>query len=739
MSFPGVTFLAAAGDNGSVNNQGDYPADSPNVVAVGGTSLTVDSAGNYANETVWHNSATSATGGGTSNFENQPIYQKNAEPTLTKRTTPDVAFDANPNTGAAVYDSFSAGGGLDSSSNIIQYGGTSLATPCWAGLVAIANQIRASQPIPEPSLTGATQTLPILYNIYGSSSYLQDFHDITSGGNGTFNAAAGYDEVSGIGTPAANNLVPALADVNQLLYMAPSGTNSFLLQASAGNLNLYNNNNLVASNPLSQTTSVFIAGAQNNSLAIDTTGLPANLAVTFDGGPGTLAHSLTIQNNSFTNESYTYTGANSGTIALDGLTVGFTHVTASANTTTGANFTFNLPSGAQATLQANGTANDATVIAGFFSSTYNNPTTALTVNTAGGSSVVNLAAMIANFTPATETLSGHAGDSFVVKSSAALPSTASMTLNSATLDLHGFNPVIDALAGNGTITDNVATASTLTIGFNNDGGNFAGAIQNGTGTVALTKVGSGTETLTGISTYTGATIVTSGALQVNGSLASSVTVQNLATLYGTGGTGPVSVQNGGALDTAADVSNLTTASLNLLSGSTFNIMLDDSVNYSRNTIASSGTVSLDGADLVLSGNLVPVDGQTFTLINNNGSQPVSGTFDGLPEGAVIPNFLGSDLSASITYVGGDGNDVVLYVGTASATTVTAVSASAANTVYGQGVTFTATVTVSSGTPAGNVEFYDATTSTDLGMPELWPRATLAPPPGLMPPRPRNYK
>src|SRR5262249_23216443 len=159
--------------------------------------------------------------------------------------------------------------------------------------IAIANQIRAGQPIPEPPLTGATQTLPTLYNLYSSPAYATTFHDVVTGGNGTYNAAVGYDEVTGVGTPIANHLLPALANVNPLVSPAPSGTNSFLLQAAGANLNLYDNGVLVASDPLTQITSVVIAGASNNSLTIDYTNLPANLAVSFDGGSGTGGHSLT--------------------------------------------------------------------------------------------------------------------------------------------------------------------------------------------------------------------------------------------------------------------------------------------------------------------------------------------------------------------------------------------------------------------------------------------------------------
>jgi hypothetical protein len=118
------------------------------------------------------------------------------------RTIPDVAFDADPNSGVAVYDSFTNG----TSTPWDQIGGTSLACPCWAALIAIADQgLNANG---EPTLDGPSQTLPDLYTLYKNKP--GDFHDITSGNNGSFSAGPGYDEVTGLGTPAANLLIPDL-------------------------------------------------------------------------------------------------------------------------------------------------------------------------------------------------------------------------------------------------------------------------------------------------------------------------------------------------------------------------------------------------------------------------------------------------------------------------------------------------------------------------------------------------
>jgi hypothetical protein len=187
----GVTFVAATGDQGS---PGYYPAYSPNVVAAGGTTLNLNGDSTYNSETAW-----SGSGGGTSQYETEPSYQEGVQ-TTGYRTIPDVAFDADPGTGVAVYDSYND---TDNSGPWVQVGGTSLASPAWAALIAIANQGRALNG--DGSLDGPTQTLPALY---ATSS--NDFHDITKGSNGGFNAGPGYDEVTGLGSPVANLLVPDL-------------------------------------------------------------------------------------------------------------------------------------------------------------------------------------------------------------------------------------------------------------------------------------------------------------------------------------------------------------------------------------------------------------------------------------------------------------------------------------------------------------------------------------------------
>lgn len=155
------------------------------MVGVGGTSLARNTDGSYKSETAW-----SGSGGGVSAVEPVPSYQPASQ---IWRGVPDVAFDADPNTGVAVYDSTSYYG----QKGWFQVGGTSFGSPAWAGLFALADQSRAS------ALTGGGVAL------YGVG--ISNYHDITSGSNGGYSATSGYDFVTGIGSPRANSLVPALS------------------------------------------------------------------------------------------------------------------------------------------------------------------------------------------------------------------------------------------------------------------------------------------------------------------------------------------------------------------------------------------------------------------------------------------------------------------------------------------------------------------------------------------------
>ena len=200
----GVTFVAAAGDTNAVS----WPAVSPNVLSVGGTSLSVTSNGVYLGESA------SNDGSGLSQFENEPSYQQLVQ-TSGRRSTPDVAYNADPNQGFAVYDSAGGGGWLS-------IGGTSAGAPQWAGLVAIADQGRALQG--QSSLDGPAQTLVNLYQMAHVSSATY-FNQV---GGSSFNLT------TGLGSPHAGQVVQALVSgstavvTNKSFFAAHSQTNSTL-------------------------------------------------------------------------------------------------------------------------------------------------------------------------------------------------------------------------------------------------------------------------------------------------------------------------------------------------------------------------------------------------------------------------------------------------------------------------------------------------------------------------------
>lgn len=210
----GVTFFAASGDSGA---PGIYPATSRNVVAVGGTSLSLGTAGE-AIERGW-----SGSGGGVSTQQPLPSWQAGMVP-APKRAFPDVALVADPATGLAVCDSFSAGAARPW--NV--YGGTSIAAPQWAGLAAIVAQGRALRGA--ASLDGATEFLPALYALPAA-----DFRDVTAGssqGKPVYTAGPGWDFVTGRGSPVAAALVKDLVAWDGTRPAAPAAPGALTATAA---------------------------------------------------------------------------------------------------------------------------------------------------------------------------------------------------------------------------------------------------------------------------------------------------------------------------------------------------------------------------------------------------------------------------------------------------------------------------------------------------------------------------
>jgi subtilase family serine protease len=218
-TLKGITLLASSGDQGAAQPSCDgktfikaasSPATDPFVTAVGGTLLDADGlTGAYHSETTWNEPQIEvATGGGFSVDFPTPIFQRNLH--LPSRGVPDVAYNAGVFTGVlAVWSTSGLGQNL-----VFRFGGTSAGSPQWAGLVALAAQLRhARVGYLNPQVYLLSQSKPI---------YAALFHDITTGDN-TFHGAAfgdpeiqgfpattGWDPATGLGTPKANTLVPVL-------------------------------------------------------------------------------------------------------------------------------------------------------------------------------------------------------------------------------------------------------------------------------------------------------------------------------------------------------------------------------------------------------------------------------------------------------------------------------------------------------------------------------------------------
>jgi kumamolisin len=182
-----VVYFASTGDSAGT----EWPSVSKNVVAVGGTTTSrVNTAGatfgNFIGEAAWEEG-----GGGVSPFESRPAYQK-LLPAGPGRHVPDVSSDANPNTGVWVYDNNATTGCC-----WYVFGGTSVASPTWAGIVNRAGHFAASTPI----------ELQKIYGAYGvAASYAADYNDVAYGLCGFydgFEAVTGWDPCTGIGSPKA--------------------------------------------------------------------------------------------------------------------------------------------------------------------------------------------------------------------------------------------------------------------------------------------------------------------------------------------------------------------------------------------------------------------------------------------------------------------------------------------------------------------------------------------------------
>ncbi len=244
--------------------------------------------------------------------------------------------------------------------------------------------------------------------------------------------------------------------------------------------------------------------------------------------------------------------------------------------------------------------------------------------------------------------------------------SANGVTDAAAVDLNGFNQTVGALQDtattnvNGIVTNGIAaTTSTLTVnGIAST--TFNGIMQNGAGTVALAKSGSGALTLAGVNTYTGSTLVDGGALVVSGSISgSAVTVSTTGTIGGTGTIGALTALSGGTVAPGASPGILNSGALSMTTGSTLSLEINGTtLGTGYDQLSVTGGVDITGATLTLGGtfNGGPTS-DLFTILLNDGGDLISGTFAGLSEGAHA--FSSSGQEFTISYVGGTGNDIVL--------------------------------------------------------------------------------
>ncbi len=237
-----------------------------------------------------------------------------------------------------------------------------------------------------------------------------------------------------------------------------------------------------------------------------------------------------------------------------------------------------------------------------------------------------------------------------------------------TFDLNAFSETVNGLSGTGTVDTVAGGTPVLMVGANNQTSTFSGVITDTAGTLALTKIGSGTLTLSGANTYSGSTLVTGGTLVVNGSLGSGqVIVTNSGTLSGTGTlSGAVIAYPGSTLAPGSNAVGILTAANGVsLTGGTFRAQV------TATNSGSYGQVRVTGGNVTIANTLLAISGSGYTpgnndylwLINNSGAGTVSGSFIGLPEGGqtniaarTFNIYYRADFASGTT---NNGNDVLL--------------------------------------------------------------------------------
>jgi len=347
MAAQGQNFFAASGDSStwSASNEA-WPADNAYIVSVGGTDLVTASAGGaWKSETAW----TDSGGGISPDSIPIPSWQQLSgvinstnKGSTTLRNGPDVSANAN-------FTFYVCADQTTCTAN--EYGGTSFATPMWAGYIALVNQQLASNGDPTIGFIN-----PTIYAQNITSSYSTDFHDITSGTSGSFSAATGYDLVTGWGSPNGVGLINALAggtSTSPAFAISASPASVSVLQGSSG----------------ASTITTTVSGGFTSAIALTATGQPtgvtATLSPTSIAAPGSGSSTLTLAVAS-TTVAGTYT------ITVTGTGGGITHTATVALTVTAPTagaFTISVsPTSGSLRQGQSGTATVTTAVSGGFDS-----------------------------------------------------------------------------------------------------------------------------------------------------------------------------------------------------------------------------------------------------------------------------------------------------------------------------------------------------------------------------------
>jgi kumamolisin len=346
MAAQGQNFFAASGDSStwSASNEA-WPADNAFIVSVGGTDLVTASAGGaWKSETAWVDS-----GGGISP-DSIPIpswqqlsgvINSTNKGSTTLRNGPDVAANAN-------FTFYVCADQTTCTAN--EFGGTSFATPMWAGYVALVNQQLANEGDPTIGFIN-----PTIYAQNITSSYATDFHDITSGTSGSFSAEVGYDLVTGWGSPNGVGLINALAptSTSPAFSITASPAAVSVAQGSSGG----------------STITTTVSGGFDSAIALTASGQPTGVTLTLSSAsiaaPGSGSSTLTMAVASTT-------AAGTYTITVSATGGGITHTATVALTVTAPTagaFTISVsPTSGSLRQGQSGTATVTTAVSGGFDS-----------------------------------------------------------------------------------------------------------------------------------------------------------------------------------------------------------------------------------------------------------------------------------------------------------------------------------------------------------------------------------